>query len=114
MSSTADRRGALTGSTPAAQADLKLLGRGWLEFQVTPLDDGRRSLLRQTATSDPRGLLGRAYRYVLLPVHEWMFSGLLHEIARVAVAFVVLQRGKTVTRRIALSPNLRPAKSGPA
>ena len=64
------------------RADLKLPGRGWLEFQVTPLDDGRRSLLRQTATFDPRGLLGRAYWYSLLLVHEWMFSGLLHEIAR--------------------------------
>ena len=63
------------------RADLKLPGRGWLEFQVTPLDDGRRSLIRQTATFDPRGLLGRA-QYLLLPVHEWMFSGLLHEIAR--------------------------------
>ena len=64
------------------RADLKLPGRGWLEFEVTPLDDGRRSLLRQTATFDPRGLLGRAYWYVLRPVHEWMFSGLLDEIAR--------------------------------
>ena len=64
------------------RADLKLPGRGWLEFQVTPLDDGRRSLVRQTATFDPRGLLGRAYWYALLPVHEWMFSGLLRDIAR--------------------------------
>jgi uncharacterized protein YbjT (DUF2867 family) len=64
------------------RADLKLPGRGWLEFEVTPLDDGRRSLLRQTATFDPRGLLGRAYWYVLVPVHKWMFGGLLHEIAR--------------------------------
>jgi len=64
------------------RADLKLPGRGWLEFQVTPLDDGRRSLIRQTATFDPRGLLGRAYWYVLLPAHEWIFSGLLREIAR--------------------------------
>jgi len=64
------------------RADLKLPGRGWLEFQVTPLDDGVRSILRQTATFDPRGLLGRAYWYALLPVHEWMFSGLLREIAR--------------------------------
>lgn len=32
------------------RADLKLPGRGWLEFQVTPLDDGRRTRVRQTAT----------------------------------------------------------------
>jgi hypothetical protein len=68
------------------RADLKLPGRGWLEFEVTALDDGRRSLIRQTATFDPRGLLGRAYWYVLLPVHEWMFGGLLKEIARRACA----------------------------
>jgi uncharacterized protein YbjT (DUF2867 family)/uncharacterized protein YndB with AHSA1/START domain len=64
------------------RADLKLPGRGWLEFEVTPLDGGRRSRVRQTATFDPRGLLGRAYWYALLPVHDWMFSGLLHEIVR--------------------------------
>ena len=34
------------------------------------------------STRSSAGLLGRAYWYVLLPVHEWMFSGLLHEIAR--------------------------------
>ena len=67
-------------------AGLKLPGRGWLEFRVAPLDAGERSLIRQTATFDPRGLLGRAYWYVLLPVHEWMFGGLLKEIARRAHA----------------------------
>jgi hypothetical protein len=50
-------------------------------------DDGRQSLIRQTATFDPRGVLGRAYWYVLLPVHGWMFSGLLNEIVRRARAF---------------------------
>jgi uncharacterized protein YbjT (DUF2867 family) len=64
------------------KADLKLPGSGWLEFEVTPLDGGRRSLVRQTATFDPRGLLGQAYWYALLPVHHWMFSGLLQEIVR--------------------------------
>ena len=50
-------------------ADMKLPGRGWLEFEVTPLDGGRRSTIRQTATFDPRGLLGRAYWYAILPLH---------------------------------------------
>jgi uncharacterized protein YbjT (DUF2867 family) len=76
-------------------ADLKLPGRGWLEFQVTPLDDSRRSLLRQTATFDPRGLLGRTYWFILRPVHEWMFSGLLNEIARRAT----LDRSGSVASR---------------
>ena len=69
-------------------ADLKLPGRGWLEFEVTPLDEGRRSLIRQTATFDPRGLLGYLYWYAMLPVHNLMFAGMLARIARRACAGV--------------------------
>ena len=67
-------------------ADLKLPGRGWLEFEVTPLDGGRRSLIRQTATFDPRGLLGSAYWYAIYPVHALIFRGLLRRIAQRADA----------------------------
>jgi lipocalin/uncharacterized protein YbjT (DUF2867 family)/ligand-binding SRPBCC domain-containing protein len=63
-------------------ADLKLPGRGWLEFEVTSLDDGLRSMIRQTATFDPRGLMGRAYWYAILPIHNLIFGGLLERIAR--------------------------------
>ncbi len=62
-------------------ADLKLPGRGWLEFEVTPLDCGR-SLIRQTAMFDPRGLMGYAYWYAVYPVHALMFRGLLRRIAQ--------------------------------
>jgi uncharacterized protein YbjT (DUF2867 family) len=66
-------------------SDWKLPGRGWLEFEVTPLDDGQRSSIRQTAMFDPRGLLGRAYWFVLVPVHSLLFRGLLERIARRAL-----------------------------
>ena len=62
-------------------AGLKLPGRGWLEFEVTPLDHGTRSMIRQTATFDPRGVLGRAYWYAVLPLHGLMFRGMLSRIA---------------------------------
>jgi uncharacterized protein YbjT (DUF2867 family) len=66
-------------------ADLKMPGRGTLEFQVTPI--GRRqSEIRQTASFDPRGLLGHAYWLALLPLHGLMFRGLLRDIARRAEA----------------------------
>jgi len=65
-------------------ADIKLPGRGWLEFEVTPVGAAR-SRIRQTATFDPRGLLGRAYWYLSLPLHAWMFRGMLARIARRAV-----------------------------
>lgn len=66
-------------------ADLKLPGQGWLDFEVTPLDAGR-SMIRQTATFDARGLTGRAYWYAILPVHNLIFGGLLERIARHAGA----------------------------
>ena len=67
-------------------ADMKLPGRGWLEFEVTPMAGGQRSMIRQTATFDPRGLLGRAYWYALLPVHHVMFGRMLARIGRAASA----------------------------
>jgi hypothetical protein len=66
-------------------ADFRLPGRGWLEFEVTPLDGGKRSAIRQTATFDPRGVLGRAYWYSVLPLHHLIFRGMLEQIARRAV-----------------------------
>ena len=73
-------------------ADLKLPGRGWLDFEVTPLDGGQRSMIRQTATFDPRGLLGRAYWYAILPIHGVMFRGMLDRIARQADQAVSVNR----------------------
>jgi lipocalin/uncharacterized protein YbjT (DUF2867 family)/ligand-binding SRPBCC domain-containing protein len=63
-------------------AGLKLPGRGWLEFRVDPLDGGSRSLIRQTATFDPRGWAGRLYWYSVLPLHALVFRGLLRHVAR--------------------------------
>jgi lipocalin/uncharacterized protein YbjT (DUF2867 family)/ligand-binding SRPBCC domain-containing protein len=66
-------------------AGLKLPGRGWLEFRVDPLDGGARSLIRQTAAFDPRGVAGRLYWYGVLPLHALVFRGLLRRIAQRAV-----------------------------
>ncbi len=63
-------------------AEMKLPGRAWLEFEVTPDADG--SVIRQTAVFDPVGLLGLAYWYALYPVHAFVFRGMLDGIARVA------------------------------
>jgi uncharacterized protein YbjT (DUF2867 family) len=60
-------------------AEMKLPGRAWLEFEV--LGDSSGSFIRQTATFDARGLLGRAYWYSVYPLHEFVFSGMLRGIA---------------------------------
>ena len=62
-------------------AEMKLPGRGWLDFEVTPREEGA-STVRQTAVFDARGVWGRCYWHLLYPVHALLFSGLLRAIAR--------------------------------
>jgi uncharacterized protein YbjT (DUF2867 family) len=60
-------------------AEMKLPGRASLEFEVTR--DSTGSVIRQTASFDPSGLLGRAYWYSVLPFHHFVFHGMLQGIA---------------------------------
>jgi hypothetical protein len=96
-------------------ADLKLPGHGWLDFEVTALEDGRRSMIRQTATFDPCGLMGRAYWYAILPVHNLIFGGLLDRIARRAdAAHKPSDRARPVSRARAAGGAAGPASVPPA
>jgi hypothetical protein len=61
-------------------AEMKLPGRAWLEFEVSPRGDGCE--LRQTATFDPLGLWGLAYWYGIWPLHQLVFAGMLRGVAR--------------------------------
>lgn len=65
-------------------AEMKLPGRAWLEFDVQPAQNG--VTLRQTATFDPVGLSGLAYWYVLFPLHELVFRGMIRNLGREAEA----------------------------
>ena len=60
-------------------AEMRLPGRAWLEFEVT--GDSGGSTIRQTATFNPVGLLGRAYWYSVYPLHQLVFQGMLRGIA---------------------------------
>ncbi|MBI5085679.1 MAG: SDR family oxidoreductase [Acidobacteria bacterium] len=60
-------------------AEMKLPGRAWLEFEVNGEAGGSRVI--QTATFDPRGVLGRAYWYLVYPLHQLVFKGMLRQIA---------------------------------
>jgi hypothetical protein len=61
-------------------AEMRLPGRAWLEFEVTPDDAG--AIIRQTATFDPVGLAGRAYWYLVYPLHQLVFAGMLRTLVR--------------------------------
>lgn len=63
------------------RAEMKLPGRGWLQFEATPLQDGG-TRFELTAFFEPHGVLGLAYWYALYPLHRPFFSGLSHEIVR--------------------------------
>ncbi len=63
-------------------AEMKLPGRAWLEFEVTPDGDGAK--IRQTAIFDPVGLAGLAYWYGIYPLHELVFARMLRGIAQAA------------------------------
>lgn len=64
------------------EAEMKLPGRAWLEFRVVPRGDG--ALIQQRAIFDPRGVPGRLYWHLLLPVHRLIFDRMLAGIARAA------------------------------
>jgi uncharacterized protein YbjT (DUF2867 family) len=65
-------------------AEMRLPGRAWLQFEVTPENGG--SLIRQTALFDPVGLGGLVYWYALWGIHQMVFAGMLRNIVRAAEA----------------------------
>lgn len=65
------------------QAEMKVPGRAWLEFEVQGDNDA--SFIRQTAFFDPVGLPGLLYWYALYPLHQFVFAGMLRGIATAAM-----------------------------
>lgn len=61
-------------------AEMKVPGEAWLEFNVKASGTGGSTLI-QTASFRPKGLAGRLYWYVLLPIHQLIFRGMAKEIA---------------------------------
>ena len=71
----------------ALRAEMKLPGVARLAFDIDPLEDDSqgavgvgRTRLIQTAQFIPRGLLGLAYWYAVLPLHYVVFRGMLRGI----------------------------------
>ena len=63
-------------------AEMKVPGRAWLEFEVSPCEQG--SIIRQTAIFDPLGLAGLIYWYGIYPLHQRVFAGMLRNLAAAA------------------------------
>src|SRR5579862_2995828 len=64
-------------------AEMKLPGRAWLEFRAE--SDCSPTVIRLLAQFEPRGPAGMLYCYLLQPVHEVMFRGMLRRIVASAM-----------------------------
>jgi len=63
------------------RSEMKMPGKGWLQFEISPLE-GSKVLLTQIAFYEPRGLMGHLYWYALYPVHKFIFSGMIQVLAK--------------------------------
>lgn len=61
------------------RAEMKVPGDAWLEWRITTNADGE-SELRQLARFHPRGVAGRGYWWVLLPIHKIIFKRLAQRL----------------------------------
>jgi hypothetical protein len=59
---------------------MKLPGRAWLEFRIA--DRGEDRLLTVAPHYDTASLAGKAYWYIFLPFHDFIFKGLIKQIER--------------------------------
>jgi len=67
------------------RAEMKVPGSAWLEWRLT--DDGAgKAVLRQLARFHPRGVTGRAYWWVLLPIHKVIWKRLAERLVAAAEA----------------------------
>jgi uncharacterized protein YbjT (DUF2867 family) len=62
------------------QAEMKLPGEGWLQFEAQPLEADRTRLVQRVYFA-PRGLLGIIYWYLLYPIHRLIFARMTRKIA---------------------------------
>jgi uncharacterized protein YbjT (DUF2867 family) len=62
------------------RAEMKLPGRAWLDFKITP--EGVQNRLSVQAYYDTRTFFGRVYWYIFMPFHSYIFDRLLIQIEK--------------------------------
>lgn len=63
------------------RAEMKVPGYAWLEFRVDPVS-GEKNRLSVNAYYKTKGFWGRAYWYLFLPFHHFIFTDLIRQIER--------------------------------
>jgi hypothetical protein len=64
-------------------AEMKLPGIATLDFTIKKID-GESCELVQHARFQPRGLAGLCYWYAIMPLHEYVFGGMIKKIAKIS------------------------------
>jgi len=59
-------------------AEMKLPGEAWIEWKVE--GGAKTSTIEQNVTFRPKGVVGRLYWYVLVPIHHFMFQKMIDSI----------------------------------
>ncbi len=67
------------GRSLLLQAEMKVPGRAWLQFHLSPAAQGE-TLLQCSAWFEPRGISGELYWWGLYPIHVLIFRGLVRAI----------------------------------
>ena len=66
------------------RAEMKVPGDAWLEWSITTDPDSGRTTLCQLARFHPRGVAGRLYWWLLLPLHAVIWRGLVRRLVAAA------------------------------
>ena len=74
------------GRSLSLRAEMKLPGEAQLDFDIRPPDETFQSQLTMRARYRPRGLVGIAYWYAVVPLHHVVFGGMLRGIRDTAEA----------------------------
>lgn len=82
------------------RAEMRFPGTAWLELAVLPRYDGDTVTSRyvQRILFRPRGLLGVAYWYAVLPLHSWIFGDVARTLMRQARAHEARTCDRTADR----------------
>ena len=63
------------------RAEMKMPGLAWLEFEIQPGSTPGTTLVTQTATYAPHGLLGHVYWWSVFPMHGLVFPSMVKKVA---------------------------------
>ncbi len=71
------------------RAEMKMPGRGWLQFEAHNRQDGDTDLV-QTAYFASKGLFGLLYWYSIYPLHGLIFSRMINAVAQQAAEYSIV------------------------